>query len=116
MVDAPKAPTPPLRLMRAKDFRVAFSNTFRFRLSNTDVGLAFGYQTEIPGPQSGSSQALIQDEVEIVMTPFTLKLLQKAISDNIEILEKQIGTIQLPQELVDALDAAKARAKAQAEK
>ncbi len=119
MTDDPKPKLVPVaaRLVRSKDFRVAFSNTFRFRTGAADIGIAFGYQTEIPaGPTLESQQNIIQDEVEVVLTPMMLKLLQMAISDNIEAFEKATGhPIELPQNFLDAMSEAKAKAMEMAE-
>jgi hypothetical protein len=116
MADDPK-PTPipakPLaRIGRSKDFRVVYTNSFRFRASHADVAVCFSYQTELPGDQT-----ILQDEVEVVLVPSTLKLLQMAINDNVEAIEKVLGTITLPPEVLEQLAAAKAEtlAKAQAE-
>lgn len=98
------------RVMRAKDFRVAFANTFRFRTGTNDIGIAFGYQTEVPGPIPNSTQNIVQDEVEVVLTPVVLKLLQMAIADNIEAFETTTGhPIELPQFLLDAIAEQKAQ-------
>lgn len=108
--DAPKPP--PVRLVRSKDFRVAFSNTFRFRVGAADIGIAFGYQTELPGPSDGPSVNLVSDEVEVVVTPTLLKLLQIAITDNIEAFEAATGKpIDLPQSVLDSLAEQKAQMK-----
>jgi hypothetical protein len=102
---APDAPKPPIRVGRAKDFRVVYTNTFRVRLSSADLSITFGYQTEIPTPTG--DQALIQDEVEVVFNPLSLKLFQMAMVDAVEGLEKSIGPINIPQEILDAVAAAK---------
>jgi len=116
MADDPK-PTvaqQTIRLMRSKDFRVAFANTFRIRSSPADIGIAFGYQTELPsGTPGGPDQALIVDEVEVVLTPMALKLLQLALNDNIEAIEAATGKpVELPQNILDTLAEQKAKAKA----
>ena len=96
------APKPqPTALMRSKDFRTAFANTFRFRASPTDIGLTFGYATQLPSPTGDRN--ILQDEVEVVITPSTLKVLKIAIDDHLEAIEKMIGTIQLPQDIMDVL-------------
>jgi hypothetical protein len=68
---------------RAKDFRVAYSNSFRFiRVGPNDIGIAFCYQTELP------DQPLIQDEVEVVLTPITCRPLKiRFVEPNCEGLE-----------------------------
>jgi len=103
----------PARLIRSKDFRVVFSNTFRFRVGQADIGIAFGYQSEIPGP-GGQEQTILTDEVEVVLTPMMLKLFQLAISDNIETLETVLGKpIEIPQSILDGLAEQRAKAKAE---
>jgi hypothetical protein len=106
--DLKPATSKPIRFVRAKDFRVAYSNTFRFRISPGDIAIAFGYQTEIP------DQGIIQDEVEVVLTPATLKVLKLAMDDTLEAVEKAIGSIQLPPEIMEQITAAKTAATAAA--
>ena len=107
MADDPKVSTAPqsVRLTRSKDFRVAFTNTFRFRTGAADIGVAFGYQTELPpGSPGAPDQVIIIDEVEVVFTPVMLKLLHLAIGDNIEAIEAATGKpIDLPQGVLDTL-------------
>ena len=100
-------------MVRNKDFRTAFSNTFRFRANPTDIGITFGYATQLPTPTG--ERNILQDEFEVVLTPSTLKLLKLALDDNVEAIEKIIGTIQIPQEILDALAEQKAKANAAAE-
>jgi hypothetical protein len=110
----PAITLPSARLMRSKDFRVAFANTFRLRTGAADIGIAFGYQTEVPGPTPNIGQNIITDEVEVVVTPIMLKLLQIAITDNIEAFETATGkTIELPQAILDSLAEQKAKLKAE---
>jgi hypothetical protein len=99
----------PIQMVRNKDFRVAFSNTFRFRASPNDIGITFGYATQVPAV-GGGERNILQDEVEVVLTPTTLKLLKIALDDNVEAIEKAIGTIQLPQEMLEAIAEQKAKA------
>ena len=112
--DQKPEPPRPVRLIRSKEFRVAYANTFRFRTTVNDVGIAFGYNTELPSELIGglpqAQQTLIQDEVEVVVTPSVLKVLHMAMTDNIEALEVELGApIPVPQEVVDALAEAKAK-------
>jgi hypothetical protein len=117
MADNPKPevaakPARPVRLLRSKDFRAIFSNTFRIRNNGYDVGVAFGYQSEIPsGPVlDNQSQAIITDEVEVVLTPAALKLFYIALSQNIEAIEAVTGKpIELPQAMLDQMVAQKSK-------
>lgn len=109
MADDPKPaetkPVQSVRFLRSKDFRNVFANTFRMRNNGYDVGIAFGYQSEIPsaGPLAANqSQVILTDEVEVAMTPVALKLLHMAILQNIEAIEAVNGKpIDLPQALLD---------------
>jgi hypothetical protein len=93
--DAPKA----ARLLRAPNFKNAYSNTFRIRIGDNDISIAFGYQTEV------LDQVILQDEVEVVLTPRTFKVLALAIGPILEDIEKQMGTIAVPQEIIDGVNA-----------
>jgi hypothetical protein len=53
---------------------------------------------------------LIRKPFLFARTPLTLKLLKIALDDNLEAIEKLIGTIQLPREMLDALAEQKAKA------
>ena len=90
----------PARLLRAPNFRVAYSNTFRIRLGNQDVGIAFGYHTEIP------NQTIVQDEVEVVLTPQVFKILSLALPEVLGNLEKVCGEIAVPSETLEMLKSA----------
>jgi hypothetical protein len=54
-------------------------------------------------PSPNGERNILQDEIEVVITPSTLKVLKIAIDDHLQVIEKMIGTIQLPQDVVDAL-------------
>jgi len=102
MADQPEGarPQPQIALARAKDFRTAFTNTFRLRLGNNDCSLIFGFQTEL-----ANQQALLNEEVELVMTPITLKHLSEVLKVGIQQLETALGApVVLPDHLVKNLD------------
>jgi Protein of unknown function (DUF3467) len=92
------------RLVRSLSFRTAYANTFRLRIGAQELSVTFGYQNEVPGP-TGSPQHIIQDEVEIVFTPLTFKLLAHGLQDAVQNYEKAIGEIVFPAPLVEALKA-----------
>jgi hypothetical protein len=73
------------------------------RASHTDVALTFSYQTELPG-----DQAVLQDEVEIVLTHSTFKVITMGMQDNLEAVEKAVGTIGIPAEVLEQMAIAKA--------
>lgn len=106
------------RLVRTSYFRTSYANTFRIRVGSDDIGIVFGYQTELP------SQSIIQDESEIVVTPKVLKFLSLAIAQTIDQLEAVLGKIELPPPALEFLakvkeqqekDTAEAKSKVQAE-
>jgi Protein of unknown function (DUF3467) len=99
--EAPKPATEAVRqarLIRTASFRTAYSNTFRIRLGTNDVGLTFGYQTEMP-----NNQAVVIDEAEIVFTPPLFKVLSHAIAEAVKGMESAFGEIELPEEMQQAL-------------
>jgi hypothetical protein len=106
-------PVVPTQMIRNKDFRNVFSNSFRVRAAPTEIAITFGYATAVPA--GNGERQILQDEVEVILTPATLKLLKMGIDDNLEAVEKVIGTIQISQDVLDALAEQKAKANAAAE-
>ena len=47
---------------------------------------------------------IIQDEIELVVSPFTLKFLVIALTKSLADLEKVMGEIEIPQELLDQVE------------
>jgi hypothetical protein len=83
-----------------KDFRITFANAFRIRLGDNDCGLTFVVEADDPeGPYQS-------DQIQVAMTPRTLKLLNFAVSKVLERLEEAVGPIPLPEEKTRALAAA----------
>jgi hypothetical protein len=87
----------PTRLTRTTYFRTVYANTFRVRIGSDDIGITFGYQSELPG------QSIIQDEAEVVLVPKVLKFLALALAHSVENLEVAIGKIDLPPDALEAL-------------
>jgi hypothetical protein len=97
---SPQLAPPSIRLSRSKEYRTIYSNTFRAKMGSTEIGVVFGYQTEIPGVGDN----VIIDEAEIVMTTTTLKVLYLALRDFVEVIENAAGQpLVVSQGIVDAL-------------
>jgi hypothetical protein len=107
MADNPNgAASPSVRLSRSKDYRTIYSNTFRVLMGGSEISIVFGYQTEIPGIEGN----VIIDEVGLVVTPTTLKVLHLAIQDYVEVIEHISGrAIEVPKPTLDALAETKAK-------
>lgn len=83
---------------RAKDFRVVYTNSFRLRIAQGEVAIAFGYQSELANDKS-----ILTDEVEVVMAPLGIKFMVEALGQAVKEMEKQFGPIELPEELKERL-------------
>src|ERR1700730_10762841 len=86
--------TEPPRIIRAKEYRTIYTNTFRVRIGDNDVGLIIGYQTQAP-----NDQMLVQDEAEIVVTPRQLKFMAQMFGRVVEDIESVIGEVVLPEQM-----------------
>ena len=74
---------------RSKDFRYVFVNAFGVRLGDNDVTLTLG-MTEGGDPED------MLEEVAVVMTPRTLKIILNNLGNAFKALESQIGEIPVP--------------------
>jgi hypothetical protein len=83
-----------------KDFRIVFANAFRVRVGDNDCSLTFIVETDDSEGQHHS------DQVQIVLTPRTLKIINFGVEKALERLEALTGTIHVPEEKLRALEAA----------
>ncbi len=74
---------------RSKDFRYVFVNAIGVRLSDNDVTLTLGMH-------DGGDPKDMLEEVAIVMTPKTLKIMLNDLGNVLNALESQIGEIPVP--------------------
>lgn len=74
---------------RSNDFRYIFANAFGLRFSDNDVTLTFGIH------EGGDPEDMLE-EVAVVMTPRTMKIIVNNISNVIEKFEADVGEIQIP--------------------
>ncbi len=74
---------------QSKDFRYVFVNAFAVRLGDNDVTLTLGMN------ESGPPEDMLE-EVAVVMTPRTLKVMLNNLDNALKALESQIGEIPVP--------------------
>ena len=89
-----------------KDFRIVFANAFRLRVGDNDCSVTFVVETDDPDGQYQT------DQMQILLTPRSLKLLNFGITKVIEKFETSLGPIHVPEEKLRALEAAFADAPA----
>lgn len=74
---------------RSKDFRYVFINAFGLRLGDNDVTLTLGMH------EGGDPEDMLE-EVAVVMTPRTLKIIVNNLDNALKAFESQLGEIQVP--------------------
>ena len=75
---------------RSKDFRYVYANGMKMQFGPIDVILTFGIKEDL-----ASSEEAIFEEVGIVLTPVTAKLLAMSLTRTIEHVEKT-SNIEIP--------------------
>ena len=78
------------KTIRSRDFRTVFANGLRFRIGDNDAGMTFLIETD-----DETGNIVHEDQVQVVMTPRSLKVLQVVISHGLIELERLIGPIDL---------------------
>ncbi len=81
----------PMGKNRSKDFRYVFINAFGVRVGDNDVTLTLGMH------EGGDPQDMLE-EVAVVMTPRTLKIILNNLDNALKALESEIGEIPVPRE------------------
>ncbi len=76
---------------RSKDFRYVFVNAFGVRLGENDVTLTLGMH------EGGDPQDMLE-EVALVMTPRTLKIILNNLNNALKEMESHLGEIPVPPE------------------
>ncbi len=76
---------------RSKDFRYVFINAFGVRLGDNDVTLTLGMY------EGGDPQDMLE-EVAVVMTPRTLKIILNNLGNALKAMESHLGEISVPPE------------------
>lgn len=85
------------KIVRSREFRVIYSNAFRMRVGDNDIGMVIGYATNLPTEE----RPVVQDEAEIVVTPRQLKYMSRMIARAVHDIEAVIGEIALPEYMAD---------------
>jgi hypothetical protein len=86
------------RWERSPNFRTIFSSYFQFRYSVGDGNITFSQYSEDPG---SPTQNIIQEEVRIIMSWPSLKLLGEYLTTAVQEMERELGpiaTVGLPKE------------------
>ena len=76
---------------RSKDFRYVFVNAFGVRLGDNDVTLTLGMH------EGGDPEDMLE-EVAVVMTPRTLKVIVNNLVNALKAFESHLGEIPVPPE------------------
>jgi hypothetical protein len=77
---------------QSKEFRRVFANAFVIGFGDNDTGITFGFH------QPPEPAATMQEEVMVVMTPRTMKLLAANLGAMIKQWENIFGEIPVPTE------------------
>ena len=78
------------KTVRSRDFRTIYANGIRFRIGDTDAGITFLIETD---DETGTM--IHEDQVQVVVTPKALKVIQIVISHGLAELERVFGPIDL---------------------
>lgn len=87
--------------IQSKDFRIVYTNSFAVRFGDNDVLLKFIIDTDTADPTAPNIE-----EVGVIMTPRSAKLLAYALTQTIEAYEAAAGPIAIPQEKLDSISEA----------
>ena len=74
---------------RSKDFRYVYANAFSVRLGDNDITLTLGMH-------DGGDPEDMLEEVAVVMTPRTLKIMLGNLGNALEAMESRTGEIPVP--------------------
>ena len=74
---------------RSKDFRYVFVNGFSVRVGDNDITLTLGFH------EGGDPEDMLE-EVAVVMTPKTLKIILNNLDNALKALESRFGEIPVP--------------------
>lgn len=78
---------------RTDDFRSIYTNNIQFAVSTFDVRITFGESFN-----TGSSVS-VEQSVSIVMSLQQAKVLATMLAKNVELYEREVGTVPVPDEM-----------------
>ena len=78
--------------IRSPSHRIVYSNAFGVRASHTDTIIVFGVRAPMPGVPVD----VTQEEVSVVMTLSSVKILAESLTKLIKGVEKELGPISIP--------------------
>ena len=83
------------KTIRSANFRTVFSNAIRMRLGDNDGSITFLIETD------DETGAMIHEgQVQLLMTPKSLKILQMIVNHSIGELERVVRPIEFPPEKI----------------
>lgn len=88
--DVPSQPAAIFERKKSVNFRVVYSNEFRYRVSLTDIGLVFGNQADIG---EGARTLVTTDEVLVQMPLGQAKALAEYLTMIVARYERTLGPI-----------------------
>jgi hypothetical protein len=90
----------PQKIIKSNDWRVVYANTFGLVFGDNDVRITLALDQD---PQKPGTELL--EQVAVMMTPRTAKILAHTLSFVIANYEVAHGVISMPQEIIDKLNA-----------
>ncbi|BBU61669.1 hypothetical protein MSC49_16040 [Methylosinus sp. C49] len=91
--------------VKSTNFKNTYANTFRVLTGATEVSVVFGFQTQIPNMFKGTQivTPTIEDEVAVILSPTTLKVLSEQLKVVVADIEKATGPIEIPERILSAI-------------
>ena|SRR5947208_11041102 len=91
-------PTPPqAKNIKAADFRSIYSNNAAFQVGLFDYSIFFG---EVVGVGLERESITVEQKVKVIMSPLHAKIFVFTALQQLQALEKQWGTIEIPEGIV----------------
>jgi hypothetical protein len=93
--ETPNIPDPSgISVTRSDKYRTVFSNAYRVRVGIGEITLIFNRITHTPS--MAAEPNVVEEQVEIVMTWQSIKMLQLHLSSLISGIEQEVGEIPIP--------------------
>jgi hypothetical protein len=87
------------KTVRGRDYRTVFANGVRFRVGDNDAAMTFLIETD---DETGT--VVHEDQVQVIVTPKTLKVLHMVMTHGISELERLMGPIDLGAEKISEIE------------
>lgn len=104
MSEAPNAPEiPPLSFTRSDEYKRIFADFFRTRLGTGEITTIVSKVTH--GPNMNVEGNIIEEQIELVMTWSSVKMLQLHLMSLVSAIEEEVGYIPIPANFLANLEA-----------